>query len=175
MPRQRRTDDWGFPRWRPYSSASSASQVRTCDRDGCDQPGTCPAPKAPNRPEKWWFCQPHAAEFNARWNYFDALDAEEAAAQEAGEEREARGFRRASHWAWGEGDGSRTRAELDALRLLDLPVDADMDAVKAAHRRLAKANHPDLNPGDAEAAKRFHAAQAAYEVLVAAETRRAEP
>ena len=85
----------------------------------------------------------------------------------------ARAYERARHWAWGEGDGSRSRAELDALKLFDLPVDADEAQVKAAHRRMAKANHPDLNPGDTEAAARFQAAQAAYEVLRAAAERRA--
>ena len=44
-----------------------------------------------------------------------------------------------------------------------------MVAVKAAYRRLAKANHPDVCPGDAEAAQRFGAIQAAYAVLTAAE------
>lgn len=171
MTRQR-SDSWGFPRWRPYGAGTGATAVRGCDREGCDQPGDCPAPKAPNRPEKWHFCRTHAAEYNARWNYFDALDAAGAAEQEESETREARGFRSASHWTWGEGDGSRSRAEMDALRVLELPVDADPEAVKAAHRRMAKANHPDLNPGDADAAQRFHAAQAAYEVLAAAEARR---
>lgn len=168
-----RGDSWGFPRWRPYGGASSATTVRMCERAGCDQPGDCPAPKAANRPEKWHFCQRHAAEYNAGWNYFDALSDADAAAQAAGEERDAGAYRSASHWGWGEGDGSRSRAEMDALGLLGLAVDATPDDIKSAHRAMAKANHPDLNPGDAGAAQRFHAAQAAYEVLVAAEARRA--
>ena len=43
---------------------------------------------------------------------------------------------------------------------------------RAAYRRLAKANHPDVKPGDAEAAARFQAIQAAYDVLRKAEERR---
>jgi DnaJ-class molecular chaperone len=39
-------------------------------------------------------------------------------------------------------------------------------------KRLAKENHPDVKPGDAEAAIRFHTIQAAYEVLRSAEERR---
>ncbi|QMW23420.1 DnaJ domain-containing protein [Sandaracinobacteroides saxicola] len=173
MARFRRSDDWGFPRWRDYGAARAAQSVALCDRHGCDQPGTCPAPKAPNSREKWLFCTAHAAEYNAGWDYFAALDAAGAAAQEESETREARGYGSAKHWGWGEGDGSRSRAELDALRLFDLPTDADADAIKAAHRRMAKANHPDLNPGNAAAAERFQASQAAYEILLAAEARRA--
>ena len=59
-----------------------------------------------------------------------------------------------------------------ALEALELDSDADFDAVKAAWRRLAKANHPDVRPGDADAAVRFQAVQAAYEVLRTAEERR---
>ena len=175
MTRQRRSSDWGFPRWRAYEGAGKAPETqRLCDRAGCTNPGNCPAPKAPNRPERWYFCEAHAAEYNKGWNYFEALTEEEAAAHEA-EQTGERSYERARHWAWGEGDGSRSRAELDALRLYDLAPDADEAAIKAAHRRMAKENHPDLNPGDEEASKRFQAAQAAYEILKAAAERRAEP
>lgn len=175
MARARRSNDWGFPRWRAYGEASQAAAAqRTCDRNGCDLPGTCPAPKAPDRPERWWFCEAHAAEYNRGWNYFEQLSDEEAAAEEA-RDRSARGnFREARHWGWNEGDGSRSRAELDALRLLDLPPDAGDEEVKASYRRMAKDNHPDLNPGNHEAAERFRAVQAAYEVLRSAAARRAE-
>ena len=70
--------DWGFPRWRGYGSAREAAKVRLCDRHGCDEPGNCPAPKAPNSPERWYFCQRHAAEYNARWDYFEGLEKAEA-------------------------------------------------------------------------------------------------
>ena len=41
-----------------------------------------------------------------------------------------------------------------------------------SHRRLAKESHPDLKPGDEEAARLFQAVQAAYDVLRKAEERR---
>jgi hypothetical protein len=174
MTRQRRSQDWGFPRWRAYDGAGTAPQSqRLCDRHGCTEPGLCPAPKAPNKPDRWYFCETHAAEYNKGWNYFDALSDEEAAAQEAKEREGARAYERARHWDWGSGDGSRTRAELDALRLFDLPPDADEGAIKSAHRKMAKENHPDLNPDNADAAGRFQAAQAAYEILKEAAERRA--
>jgi hypothetical protein len=175
MAKQTRSLDWGFPRWRSYGSKREAAQVRRCDRHGCDEPGDCPAPKSPNKPDRWYFCERHAAEYNRNWNYFEGLTAEEAANREAGERRDANGFANAKHYGWGgPGDGSRSRDEMHALELLEIEGDADFEEIKAAYRRLAKANHPDVSPGDAEAAKRFQAVQAAYEVLRRAEERRAQ-
>ena len=174
MTRPKRSLDWGFPRWRGYGSERSATRVRLCDRDGCDAPGDRPAPKSPNSPERWYFCEAHAAEYNRNWNYFEGLTAEDAAAREADERRAGVGFKEASHYGWGgPGDGSRSREEMRALDLLEVEVDAGFDDIKAAYRRLAKANHPDAAPGDKEAATRFQAVQAAYEVLRKAEERRA--
>jgi hypothetical protein len=165
-----RNDDWGFPRWRSYGAGREARPVRICDRHGCDEPGDCPAPKSPNSPERWYFCTVHAGEYNRGWNYFEGLDAEEAARREESEGRTASGYAQANHYGWGgPGDGSRSRDEMRALEVLDLDSDADFEAVRAAWRRLAKANHPDVRPGDADAAVRFQAIQAAYEVLRAAE------
>lgn len=165
-----RSNDWGFPRWRGYGSGREAKAVRLCDRHGCQEPGDCPAPKSPNSPDRWYFCTAHAAEYNRGWNYFEGLDAEEAARREHAESRTASGYANASHYAWGgPGDGSRSRDEMRALEVLGLDSDADFDAVRSAWRGLAKENHPDLRPGDADAATRFQAIQAAYEVLRAAE------
>jgi hypothetical protein len=173
MAKQGRSNDWGFPRWRGYGSAREAQRVRLCDRHGCEEPGDRPAPKSPNSPERWYFCERHAAEYNRNWNYFEGLTAEEAAAREQAERSEASGYSEARHYGWGgPGDGSRSRDEMRALDMLELESDAGFEEVKTAYRRLAKENHPDLAPGDAEAAARFQAVQAAYEVLRKAEERR---
>ena len=169
----KRSDNWGFPRWRPYGSSREATRVRICDRDGCSAPGDRPAPKSPNSPERWYFCEAHAAEYNRNWDYFEGLDAESAAAREADESAEASAFRQSQHWQWGgPGDGSRSRDEMRALEALELDSDADFGLVKAAYRRLAKENHPDLKPGDEQAAKRFQQVKAAYDVLCRSEERR---
>jgi hypothetical protein len=175
MARSTRSNDWGFPRWRPYGSGGrEAAKVRLCDREGCNEPGDRPAPKAPNSPERWYFCESHAAEYNRNWDYFAGLDVEEAARRAHDEELGASGFRKSAHWQWGgPGDGTRSREEMRAFDALGLESDADMAAVKAAHRKLAKENHPDLKPGDEEAAKRFQQVQAAYDVLRKADERRA--
>lgn len=161
-----RSNDWGFPRWRSYGGERQAQQVRLCDRDGCTNPGDRPAPKSPNSPERWHFCEAHAAEYNRNWNYFEGLTAEAAAAREAEESGEASAYAEAKHYGWGgPGDGSRSRDEMRALDVLGLDADDDFNAVRLAYRKLAKANHPDTNPGDKDAALRFQAIQAAYEVL----------
>ena len=168
-----RSSDWGFPRWRGYGSAREAVQVRLCDRHGCEERGDCPAPKSPNSPDRWYFCQVHAGEYNRGWNYFEGLSAEEAAEREAAERRDAGEFTESRHQQWaGPGDGTRSRDEMRALEVLDVETDAPFEDIRAAWRRLAKANHPDVKPGDADAATRFQAIQAAYEVLRTAEEAR---
>lgn len=173
MARQGRKDDWGFPRWRSYGGERAAQQVRMCDRHGCEKPGDCPAPKAPNSPQRWYFCQDHAAEYNKGWDYFQGLDEEERNRRAHDEQRDAGGFKGSSFFGWGApGDGTRSRDEMRALEILELEIDADFETVRRAWRRLAKEYHPDVRPGDKDAALKFQAIQAAYDVLRSAEERR---
>ena len=173
MSRAKRSLDWGFPRWRGYGSSRYAATVRLCDRHGCEDPGNCPAPKAPNSPERWYFCEKHAAEYNSKWDYFAGLDEAEAQARAKTERRDNSGFAEAAHYGWaGSGDGSRSADEMRALEVLGLESDASFEAVKKAWRAKAKEVHPDVRPGDADAAKAFQAFQVAYEVLRQAEERR---
>lgn len=173
MTRHTRTTDWGFPRWRGYESERAATTVRLCDRHGCDKPGNCPAPKSPNSPDRWYFCQDHAGEYNRNWDYFEGLSKEEAAEREAEERQASEGYRESAHHQWaGPGDGSRSRDEMQALDILGLEPDSDIEDAKRAWRALAKENHPDVAPGDADAARRFAGAQAAWDVLRTADERR---
>jgi DnaJ-class molecular chaperone len=55
--------------------------------------------------------------------------------------------------------------EKDPYDILGVPRGAKQDEIKRAYRRLAKAYHPDRNPGKPEAERRFKEVQAAYEVL----------
>lgn len=164
---------WGFPRWGGYESSRDAVTVRLCDRHGCNEKGDCPAPKAPNSPERWYFCRTHAAEYNGKWDYFEGLDKAAKEAREREERHQSEGFAEAKHYGWGgAGDGSRSADEMRALELLDLESDADFNAIKKAYRVKAKLVHPDVKPGDAAAAHEFHKLQVAYEVLRQAEERR---
>lgn len=60
----------------------------------------------------------------------------------------------------------------DYYEVLGVSRDADDAAIKKAYRVLAKKYHPDMNPGDAEAEKKFKEASEAYAVLSDAEKRR---
>ncbi len=51
-------------------------------------------------------------------------------------------------------------------KVLEIERDASTARIKKAYRQLARRHHPDLNPGDAEAASRFKAVALAYELLV---------
>ena len=60
----------------------------------------------------------------------------------------------------------------DYYEVLGVSRDADDAAIKKAYRVLAKKYHPDMNPGDAEAEKKFKEASEAYAVLSDADKRR---
>ena len=60
----------------------------------------------------------------------------------------------------------------DYYEVLGVDKNADDAALKKAYRVLAKKYHPDMNPGDAEAEKKFKEASEAYAVLSDAEKRR---
>ena len=53
----------------------------------------------------------------------------------------------------------------DPYKVLGVSRDASDEEIKTAYRRLAKKYHPDLNPGDAEAAKKMQQVNAAYEQI----------
>ena len=60
----------------------------------------------------------------------------------------------------------------DYYEVLGVSKDADDAALKKAYRQVAKKYHPDMNPGDAEAEKKFKEASEAYAVLSDPEKRR---
>ena len=59
----------------------------------------------------------------------------------------------------------------DYYDILGVPRNADEKEIRQAYRRLARQHHPDVNPGDEEAAERFKTINAAYEVLSNADKR----
>jgi DnaJ-class molecular chaperone len=53
----------------------------------------------------------------------------------------------------------------DPYAILGVKRDASAEEIRSAYRKLAKKNHPDLNPGNKEAEARFKAISAANELL----------
>ncbi len=53
----------------------------------------------------------------------------------------------------------------DPYKVLGVSPDASDEEIKKAYRKLAKKYHPDLNPGDAEAAQKMQEINAAYEQI----------
>lgn len=60
----------------------------------------------------------------------------------------------------------------DYYEVLGVDKNADAAKIKSAYRKLAKKYHPDVNPGDEEAEKKFKEASEAYAVLSDDEKRR---
>jgi len=57
--------------------------------------------------------------------------------------------------------------------LLGVSPDASDEALKKAYRKLAKMHHPDLNPNDPDAARRFREVTVAIAILCDAKRRSA--
>ena len=151
-----------------------------CAHPGCDATGEFRAP-GPVRagfdgPGEWrWLCLDHVREFNAGYNWFDGMTADEIHAAQTpygGWERETRAF--ASHGAdrpprWADfadpldAIGARFRgarreerkdgrplSESDRrnLRVLGLGIDVDRRALRTRYAELLRLYHPDRNGGD---------------------------
>src|SRR5215471_11585917 len=61
---------------------------------------------------------------------------------------------------------------IDYYNVLGLDKDASQDDIRKAYRKLARKYHPDVNPNDTEAHKKFQQINEANEVLSDAEKRK---
>src|SRR6516165_3549572 len=59
----------------------------------------------------------------------------------------------------------------DYYATLGVARDATPEAIKKAYRAMARKHHPDVNPGDKTAEKKFKQVQQAYDILSDAEKR----
>jgi len=175
---------------------------QACAVEACPEPGEFRAPtvheavRPADQPPQWrWLCLDHVREFNAGYNFFSGMSAEEISAAQrpyAGWERETRafstnaespgprwadftdpldaigaGYRKKMHEARHEmgmrKDGKPLSTEdRQALRTLDLPLDADRKALRNRYTELARRYHPDQNGGDRSHEKALQDVIAAY-------------
>jgi len=156
---------------------------RACAEPGCHEPGEFRAPPlegpagAEGPPQFRWFCLDHVRAFNAGYNFFNGMTADEihhAQRPLAGWERETRAFAHAGtdhppRWAdfsdpldaigarfgrmraeaKGRTDGKPLSGEDRAsLAVLGLDPDADRHALRTRYSELVRRYHPDRNGGD---------------------------
>ena len=170
---------------------------RDCAHPGCEAAGEFRAPGSrrpgPEGPGEWrWMCLDHVRAFNADYNYFQGMSADEIQAAQGpygGWERETRAF------ASGGGDRGPRWADfvdpLDAigarfahrgprlrkdgrelsegdrkyLRVLGLDLDVDRRALRNRYLELVRLYHPDKNGGDRSHEKALQAVIEAYTAL----------
>ncbi|MGN6691017.1 MAG: J domain-containing protein [Sphingopyxis sp.] len=167
---------------------------------GCREPGEFRAPvsshRSPDGPPPYRFlCLDHVREFNAGYNFFEGMTADQIMAAQsptAGWETESRAFRAAGsadlppRWADFKdpmdalgarfrqrmdearreaANPSRSREEHAAMRLLALPTDADRAALRRRYSELVRKYHPDRNGGDRSFEARLGQVVAAYQLL----------
>lgn len=170
---------------------------RVCAEPGCAGAGEFRAPllDAPvagrdGPPPFRWLCLDHVRAFNAGYNFFDGMSADEihlAQRPYAGWERESRAFSgtdRGPRWADFadplDAIAARFRREpapertdgkplsgqdRASLKVLDLPADADRPALRRRYSELVRRYHPDRNGGDRSHEARLRAVIDAYQQL----------
>ncbi|WP_374307954.1 J domain-containing protein [Methylocella sp.] len=167
-----------------------------CDFPGCAAAGLHRAPMGRLREGQYFcFCLDHVREYNAGYNYFTGMSAEDVALYQRdaltghrptwtmGALRGGRSFR-ADDGFDPAGEGPRFRAArsqperprlgaaaLRALDTLGLDEGADADAVKARYKDLVKRLHPDANGGDRSNEDRLREIIRAYKYLSSARLR----
>jgi len=172
---------------------SYQEEPHDCAMPGCVEPAYHKAPKAPNLLKQYhWFCLPHVREYNAKWDYFTGMNADQI---EAFRKDAVLGHR--PTWRIGTQSftdpvvqlqeaiasmlGGRpaqkqpangthyirlTRKDTRALATLDLDnLPESLEELKKHYKSLVKRCHPDVNKGDKASEERFKAVTAAYQHL----------
>jgi hypothetical protein len=175
-----------------------ADEGRDCEAPGCGEAGEFRAPgtQSPgfDGPGEWrWLCLEHVREFNAGYDWFEGMTADEILAAQspiAGWERETRAFRpgAASTPRWAEFDDPldaigaraseiRARAagrekmarfapkEREALEAMGLGPETDLHSLRKRYSTLVRRYHPDRNGGDRSHEARLQRVVEAYQLL----------
>ncbi|MGN6374196.1 MAG: J domain-containing protein [Sphingomonas sp.] len=171
---------------------------RVCEHPDCDEAGEFRAPPLEggaqgDRPGRYrWFCLDHVRAFNAGYNYFEGMTADEindAQRPYAGWERETRAFASAGgdqppRWTDFadplDAIGARFKERVEkrrpdgkplsdgdrrALKVLGLGADTDRAAIRRRYTELLQRYHPDRNGGDRSHERLLQAVIEAYQRL----------
>ena len=174
---------------------------RACDNPGCADPGEFRAPGSPrgfgrpnfDGPGDWrWLCLDHVRAFNAGYDWFEGMSADEILAAQhpvSGWERESRMFSHAGidappRWADFadplEAISAKGRARMPvsrvdgrvltpeqrrAFEVLGLGFDADRTGLRKRYSELVRRYHPDRNGGDRSFEERLRRVVEAYQLL----------
>ena len=171
--------------------------LRMCEHPGCAAEGEHRAPKGRDRlNEYFWFCLDHVRAYNASWDYYAGMTAEQIEAELRRDTTWQRpswplgywqtqekflrdrtvhgfGFEFGQHAGRGAAEEKAQRRqaartpEEEALVLLDLAPPVDFPRIKARYRELVKIHHPDANGGDRAAEERLKQINQAYNTLKA--------
>ena len=156
-----------------YFAPQTEDTARKCDHPGCNEPGEYRAPKDRRLKEYYWFCLKHVQEYNAKWNYYDGLDEEEAGAHE----RSRMHFKFGSRIKYNFGFDFKgnfeffddyqpdfsamntpyfNEQERKCLKIMELSEEGlTVEIVKKQYKKLVKKYHPDVNRDDADAEEKF--------------------
>ena len=169
-------------------------RAQPCAHPGCEAAGEFRAPGAYgpdfDGPGDWrWLCLDHVRDFNAAYNWFEGMSAEEISAAQnpyGGWDRETRAFAvngsPGPRWAdftdpldaigarfqplRARRDGRElSEADRRHLRVLGLDLDADRRGLRTRYAELVRRYHPDRNGGDRSHEKALSQVIEAYTAL----------
>ena len=174
-------------RTRKYFAPQTEDKERKCDHPGCEKAGEFRAPKDRSLKDYYWFCLEHVQEYNARWNYYDGISADEPEPEEKGPRRRFNHFNSKVKYTYGFGFSSNfdffgeyasdfsemdeiffSSLEKEYLKIMELtPEQATPETLKKQYKKLVKKYHPDINRDDKNAEEKFKALANAYKALSA--------
>lgn len=175
-----------------YAEAKKKARAKTCDMPGCAGHGDHRAPKDRSLSDHYWFCFDHVKDYNAAWDFFSGMNADEVEDQilrslygdrptwrydvdGAAAEALKRATWQTYHFTDQEPpkDDFRQKTtannpntpEFEALSIMGLEPPVTLAGIKTRYKELAKKHHPDLNPGDKKAEDLLKSINMAYTIL----------
>ena len=181
----------------PITVAEPHPPARLCDHPGCEAGGEFRAPRSRIELDSYfWFCLDHVRDYNARWNYYAGMSADEIEAEirndavwqrptwplgdrhgpsGSGRLRDPLGIfsggdasrRRNRRGANGEVEQRMLSAREQALAVFEIEPPFTPTRLKSRYKTLVKLHHPDAHGGDKAAEEKLKIINQAYATLKA--------